>query len=162
MFHPYARIAGYFDETLDGYRGPGNCIWSQEFYETDRSRGFVRGYTFEFSRGQGPVMAAVHGMQIGRLPWGADHHRAYRSLFCHRTGMVAICEDLPEEHNTVTLDPVLKDSNGIPGAEDRLHAEREQPPHAGSRGGAGQRDPACRGRARRLVTRRRSPTAAGI
>ena len=62
MFHPYARIAGYFDETLDGYRGPGNCIWSQEFYETDRSRGFVRGYTFEFSRGQGPVMAAVHGM----------------------------------------------------------------------------------------------------
>jgi len=62
MFHPYARIAGYFDETLDGYRGPGNCIWSQEFYETDRSRGFVRGYTFEFSRGQGAVMVAVHGM----------------------------------------------------------------------------------------------------
>ena len=28
--------------------------------------------------------------------------------------MVAICEDLPEEHNTVTLDPVLKDFNGIP------------------------------------------------
>jgi len=69
MFHPYARIAGYFDEALDGYRGPGNCIWSQEFYKTDRSRGFVRGYTFEFSRGQGPVTGAVHGMQIGRLPW---------------------------------------------------------------------------------------------
>ena len=114
MFHPYARIFGYFDEPLDGYRGPGNCIWSQEFYETDRSRGFVRGYTFEFSRGQGPVMAAVHGMETGRLPWGADHHRAYRHLFCHRTGMVAICEDLPEAHNTVTLDPVLKDSSGIP------------------------------------------------
>src|SRR5271156_1149575 len=114
MFHPYARIWGYFDAYMDGYRGPGNCIWSQEFYETDRSRGYVRGYTYEFSRGQGPVMAAVHGMQIGRLPWGEEHHRAYRKLFCHRTGMVAICEDLPEEHNTVTLDPVLKDSNGIP------------------------------------------------
>jgi choline dehydrogenase-like flavoprotein len=114
MFHPYARIAGYFDETLDGHRGPGNCIWSQEFYETDPSRDFVRGYTFEFSRGQGPVMAAVHGMQTGRLPWGEAHHSAYRKLFGHRTGMVAICEDLPEAHNTVTLDPVLKDSNGIP------------------------------------------------
>jgi choline dehydrogenase-like flavoprotein len=86
MFHPYAQIAGYFDETLDGFRGPGNCIWSQEFYETDPSRGFVRGYTFEFSRGQGAVMAAVRGMQIGRLPWGPEHHRAYRKLFCHRTG----------------------------------------------------------------------------
>jgi choline dehydrogenase-like flavoprotein len=114
MFHPYARISGYFAEPLDGYRGPGNCIWSQEFYETNLSRGFVRGYTFEFSRGQGPVMAAVHGMAAGRLPWGKDHHRAYRELFCRRAGMVAICEDLPEEHNTVTLDPVLKDSSGIP------------------------------------------------
>ena len=28
--------------------------------------------------------------------------------------MVGICEDLPEEHNRVTLDPILKDSNGIP------------------------------------------------
>jgi choline dehydrogenase-like flavoprotein len=113
MFHPYALIYGYFDEPLDGYRGPGNCIWSQEFYETDRSRGFVRGYTFEFVRGQGPVMAAVQGMATGRLPWGPDHHHAYRKLFCHRTGMVAICEDLPEQHNTVTLDRALKDPNGI-------------------------------------------------
>jgi len=32
----------------------------------------------------------------------------------HRIGLSAICEDLPEEHNRVTLDPVLKDSNGIP------------------------------------------------
>jgi choline dehydrogenase-like flavoprotein len=32
----------------------------------------------------------------------------------HRVSMSAICEDLPEEHNRVTLDPVIKDSNGIP------------------------------------------------
>jgi len=114
MFHPYARIYGYFDGPTDGYRGPGDCIWSQEFYETDRARGFLRGYTFELTRGQGAVMAAVHGMATGRLPWGEDHHDAYRKLFSHRAGMVGICEDLPEEHNTVTLDPVLKDSNGIP------------------------------------------------
>ncbi len=114
MFHPYAAIHGYFDEETDGYRGPGNCIWSQEFCETDRSRGFVRGYTFEFVRGQGAVMAAVQGMQTGRLPWGAGHHAAYRKLLAHRTGMVAICEDLPEQYNRVTLDPVLKDGHGIP------------------------------------------------
>src|SRR6202034_2733818 len=59
MFHPYAWIQGYFDDERDGYRGPGNCIWSQQFYETDLSRGFVRGYTFEFNRGQGPVVAAM-------------------------------------------------------------------------------------------------------
>ena len=47
MFHPYASIQGIFDEPLDGYRGPGVCIWSQEFYETEAERGFVRGYTYE-------------------------------------------------------------------------------------------------------------------
>ncbi len=114
MFHPYAQVYGYFDEELDGNHGPGNCIWSQEFYETDRDRGFLRGYTFEFTRGQGPVVAAVTGAANGRLPWGDDHHRAYRRLVNRRTGMVGICEDLPEAHNTVTLDPVLTDSDGIP------------------------------------------------
>ncbi len=59
-------------------------------------------------------MNAVWGMGAGRIPWGADHHRAYRKWFDHSAGMLAICEDLPEEHNTVTLDPVLKDAHGIP------------------------------------------------
>ena len=114
MFHPYAGIFGYFEEPLDGYRGPLNVIRSQQFYETDLSRGFVRGYTFEFSRGRGPVGTALADIGTGRLPWGAGHHAAYRKLFNRITGMVAICEDLPEEHNTVTLDRTLTDSNGIP------------------------------------------------
>ncbi len=114
MFHPYAAITGYFDQALDGYRGPGNCIWSQEFYETDRSRDFLRGYTFEFTRGRGPVITALAGMRSGRVPWGDEHHNEYRRIFNRSTGMVAICEDLPEAHNRVTLDPTLVDSNGIP------------------------------------------------
>ncbi len=114
MFHPYASIQGIFDEEQDGYRGPGNCIWSQEFYETDASRGFVRGYTYEIVRGRGPVATAIAGMLSGRVAWGADHHAQIRSMFNRVTGMVAICEDLPEEHNTVTLDPILKDADGIP------------------------------------------------
>jgi hypothetical protein len=40
------QVYGYVDEPLDGYRGPPLCLWSQEFYETDPSRDFVRGYTF--------------------------------------------------------------------------------------------------------------------
>jgi choline dehydrogenase-like flavoprotein len=114
MFHPYAAINGVFDEALDGYRGPSNTMWSQEFYETDEARGFVRGYTFEISRGRGPVVTAIGGMNSGRIPWGTEHHRAFRRLFNRITGMVAICEDLPELHNTVTLDPTLTDAHGIP------------------------------------------------
>jgi choline dehydrogenase-like flavoprotein len=115
MFHPYAMVTGIFDEPLEGYKGPtGCCIMSQEFYETDLSRGFVRGYSFEILRGFGPVSTALWGMGNGRLPWGAEHHSAYAELFDRTAGMVVIHEDLPEESNCVTLDADLKDSNGIP------------------------------------------------
>ena len=119
--------------TLDGDRGPGNCIWSQEFYETDASRGFVRGYTFEFSRGQGPVMAAVHGVQIGRLPWGEDHHRAYRravrSSHWHGGDLRGSAGRAQSRHARSGAEGLQRHSR----AEDRLHAQREQPPHAGPR-----------------------------
>ena len=54
------------------------------------------------------------GMMSGRIPWGEGHHAAFDRLHNRITGMVGICEDLPEEHNTVTLDAELKDGNGIP------------------------------------------------
>ncbi|MFO7691611.1 MAG: GMC family oxidoreductase [Vicinamibacterales bacterium] len=114
MFHPYATVQAYFDEELDGYRGPHIAIWSQQFYETDSSRGFVRGYTFQCNRGTGPVMNAIGGMRTGRIPWGEGHHAACRRLFDRMSSTAVICEDLPEECNRVTLDPVLTDSNGIP------------------------------------------------
>ena len=114
MFHPYAYTYGYVDEPMDGNHGPPLCLWSQEFYETDPSRDFVRGYTFQFGRGYGAILEAITSTAAGRLPWGPDHHDVYRRLLNHRIGLSAIIEDLPELHNRVTLDPVLKDSNGIP------------------------------------------------
>ncbi len=115
MFHPYALVRGVFPEQLEGYKGATGCsIISQEFYETDPERDFVRGYSFEMLRGMGPVFSAISGMASGHVPWGADHHDAYERFWDRTAGMVVICEDLPEEHNCVTLDPDLVDSNGIP------------------------------------------------
>ena len=78
MFHPYAQVYGYVEELLDSNRGPPLCLWSKQFYETDPSRGFVRGYAFQFGRGVGPVFEAITSAADGPLPWGADHHRAFR------------------------------------------------------------------------------------
>lgn len=115
MFHPYAMITGIFPERLEGYKGPtGCCLISQEFYETDPSRGFVRGYSFETLRGMSPVGAALMGMSSGRLPPGEAHHRAFEEIFDRTAAMVAICEDLPEPENRVVLDPELTDGHGIP------------------------------------------------
>jgi len=114
MLHPWPQVTGYVEETVDGMRGPMTVIWSKQFYETDPARGFVRGYTLQFARGAGPVAEAIDSVAAGRLPWGKEHHRIYRELLDHRLRIGVACEDLPEEHNRVTLDPGLKDSHGIP------------------------------------------------
>jgi choline dehydrogenase-like flavoprotein len=114
MLHPWPQVFGYVDEEVDGDRGPQTVMWSKQFYETDRSRGFVRGYTLQFIPATGPANEAITSMAAGRLPWGKDHHRVYRSLLYHRMQIGVACEDLPEEHNRVTLDPLLKDGHGIP------------------------------------------------
>jgi choline dehydrogenase-like flavoprotein len=114
MLHPWPMVFGYVDEEVDGDRGPQTVMWSKEFYETDPSRDFVRGYTLQFTRGTGPANEAITSMAAGRLPWGKDHHCVFRSLHYRRLLIGVACEDLPEEHNRITLDPVLKDGHGIP------------------------------------------------
>jgi len=115
MLHAMAVTQGIFPERLQGWQGPIGCsLWSKEFYETDLSRGFARGYTMEILRGNGPVAAAQMGMAMGALPWGEGHHEAFRNMYDRSAAICAVCDDLPEETNCVTLDPDLKDSNGIP------------------------------------------------
>jgi choline dehydrogenase-like flavoprotein len=113
MFHPSAMVTGVFDEALEGFAGPFVAsIYSQEFYETDPDRDFVRGYQMQLLRGDGPLGTALGGY-LPPLPWGADHHEAFLDAFGHTVTLAVTTEDLPEEHNRVTLDPELKDSDGL-------------------------------------------------
>ncbi len=96
------------------------------------ARDFVRGYIFQFSRGMGSIVEAISSTAAGRLPWGEDHHKVYRSLLNQRIYLAGICEDLPEEHNRVTLDPVLKDSDGIPAPKIDYTVGENTPEDAGS------------------------------
>ena len=87
MFHPYGMVTGVFDDHLDGHKGPLGCvIMSQEFYESDASRGFIRGYTLQMARSSGPLNTALGGLGAhGAIPWGEGHH----STFTERHGRTA-------------------------------------------------------------------------
>jgi len=115
MFHPVSIVAGAFSEPLDSHKGPVGCsITSHEFYETDASRGFVRGYSFEVLRGGGPASAAAGGLSDAPILWGQAHRGLFAMAYGKTAPILVMSEDLPEEHNCVTLDADLKDSNGIP------------------------------------------------
>jgi choline dehydrogenase-like flavoprotein len=115
MFHPCAAISGFFaDGCAPTWRGPlGNVLLSQEFYETDRGRGFVRGYTFQMTRSTGPARTAM-GATLPPVAWGERHHAEFAMRFGNSTTVVALGEDLPEAHNRVELDPALTDPSGLP------------------------------------------------
>lgn len=114
MHHPTGMVTGRFAEPMEGWRGPfAMSILCQEFYETDRSRGFVRGYQMQLVRSDGPVGTAVGGY-LPRVPWGAAHHTTFRENFGHTASLTVTTEDLPRPENRVTLSDTLTDANGIP------------------------------------------------
>jgi choline dehydrogenase-like flavoprotein len=116
MHHPAGVVVGVFDQWLGTDSGPrGSAMLSQEFYETDHRRDFVRGYDLQVIGGStAPLSAALGGLQGQMIAWGDGHHQQFKERFGHTIGMTIMTEDLPEEHNTVTLDPDLTDSHGIP------------------------------------------------
>ncbi len=116
MFHPLTGVAGVFDELMKGHEGPMACsILSQEFYESDPSRGFVRGYGLHSGRSTTPMTYALGGFGIDNpIPWGTAHREIMDNVYPYLAGLTVVTEDLPEEHNCVTLDPELTDDDGIP------------------------------------------------
>jgi len=115
MFHPAAFVTGYFDENLQSNHGSvSNSIYSHQFYETENTRGFVRGYQLQVTHGSGPLWQARGGTKGSPLPWGSEHHDVFASRFNKSLNIVVLTEDLPEETNQVIIDPTLKDSDGIP------------------------------------------------
>src|SRR5258708_20255224 len=114
MLHPWPQVTGHVDAEMDGDRGPQTVMWSKEFYETDPSRGFVRGYTLQFARGTGPVSEAITNLGTGRLPWGKDHHRAYRTLMYRRLLAGGASQDWPECPNPGAPGPLPNDPPATP------------------------------------------------
>lgn len=116
MFHPLTGVSGVFDEPMHGHEGPMACsILSQEFYESDPSRGFLRGYGLHSGRSTTPMTFALGGYGIDKpIPWGAAHRRMMDEVYPNIASLTVVAEDLPEEQNRVTLDPDLTDGDGIP------------------------------------------------
>lgn len=116
QLHPNAAVYGSYDECLESWLGPtGQAVHSLEFYDTKADRGFVRGAKLHAIAAPGPL-AALEVRRWGRKfddLWGAPIHQAVRT---HGSGIywAANTEDLPEEHNRVTLSAELVDSDGLP------------------------------------------------
>jgi choline dehydrogenase-like flavoprotein len=103
------QVAGRFPELLRMYKGPPPEVSSEQFYETDESRGFARGFSVQ-TVSPLPIGWAEHVL--------ADGHRGaalreYMRDYNHWAVLGALSELLPLPDNRVTLAGEL-DQFGIP------------------------------------------------
>jgi len=99
MVQGATQVAGRFPELLRMYKAPPPEVSSEDFYETDESRGFARGFSIQ-TVGPLPIGWAEHVL--------ADGHRGaalreYMRDYNHWSVLGSLCELLPLPGNRVTL-----------------------------------------------------------
>jgi len=109
MLHWDFYAYGLMQDKVNSFKGPilGNLM-VQDWYETDTRRGFVRGYVLESSLPQ-PYYFGVAGPAF----WGRDLKDMIKA-YDHMLGWWVAGEGLPNDNNTITLDPEVKDHRGLP------------------------------------------------
>jgi len=110
MPHSSNDVYGKFDEEIRLYKGTPVLATTQDFYESDPSRGFARGYTLH-AHGSRPVEMAK-GISKNAKLWGPTLRQAMLDYnFYGRITLVG--EVLPDPANRVTL-AEEKDEYGMP------------------------------------------------
>lgn len=110
MPHSGHDIFAKFDDEIRLYKGTPVLAVSQDFYETDLKKGFVRGYTFN-DHGNRPVEMAKNLMGDAGY-WGKEL-REIMLDFNFYAQITLVGEVLPRLENTVILSDE-KDEYGIP------------------------------------------------
>lgn len=110
MVHSGHDVFAKFDEEIRLYKGTPVMACTQDFYETDPARGFVRGYSLN-AHGNRPV-AMAKNLAVEAGYWGKEL-RDIMLDFNFYAQVSLVGEVLPSEDNTITLGNE-KDEYGIP------------------------------------------------
>jgi choline dehydrogenase-like flavoprotein len=99
MVQGATQVAARFPDMMRMYKAPPPEISSEDFYETDESRGFARGFSIQ-TISPLPIGWAEHVTAEGH--WGMAL-REYMRDYNHWTVVGSLCELLPQAENRVTL-----------------------------------------------------------
>lgn len=103
------QTSARFEQEVRMWKAPPPEVSSEQFYETDPSKPYKRGFAIQ-TVSPLPVTWAEHVVAQGHF--GADLRR-YMSDYPHWATMGALCEFLPQHDNRVTLAD-QKDQHGLP------------------------------------------------
>jgi len=109
MSHPTWQVFGTFDEPVNAFKGMQmGHVMVQDYYRPDARNDHARGFIL-LSYMMTPVtFGNLSGLMFGRELKDFIHE------YSHTAAWWAHAEGLPDERNTVTLDPELRDARGLP------------------------------------------------
>lgn len=102
------QTAGRFESEIRMFKGPPPEVSSEEFYETDPSKDYKRGFSLQ-NVSPLPITWAEHVSAQGH--WGRELRERMRD-YVHWACLGALCEFLPQADNRVTLSDET-DRNGL-------------------------------------------------
>jgi choline dehydrogenase-like flavoprotein len=109
MSHPTWQVFGTFDEPINAFKGMQmGHVMVQDHYKPDRRNGYARGYIL-----LSYMMTPITYANLSGTFYGSEL-KDFLHDYAHTAAWWAHAEGLPHAHNTVTLDPNVKDARGLP------------------------------------------------
>jgi choline dehydrogenase-like flavoprotein len=105
---------GVFEHPLNEYKGIQVTRVIHDYYRADPKRGFYGGAGIDARFDYYPASFALHGLPPDAPKWGADYKKMLAHNFTHTMGLLSHTSSLAQFRNSVSLDPNMKDTWGLP------------------------------------------------
>lgn len=112
MSHPTWQVFGSFDEPVNSFKGMQmGHVMVQDFYEPNTKNNYARGFIL-----LSYMMTPITYANLSGSFYGAEFKKFLHN-YAYTAAWWAHAEGLPDENNTITLNPDLKDARGLPTAK---------------------------------------------
>jgi len=106
--------SGWFEHPLNEYKSIQATRVIHDYYRADPKRGFYGGGGIDARFDYYPASFALHGMPPDAPKWGGEYKQMLSAYFTHTMGVLAHSSSLAKIENSISLDPEVKDSWGLP------------------------------------------------
>lgn len=114
MWDNGAFATGLFEKPLNEFKSIQVTRLIHDYYRADPKRGFYGGGGIDARFDFYPASFALFGMPQDAPKWGSEYKRMIGEYFNRSMSLLAHATSLAMEKNTVTLDPDVKDTWGLP------------------------------------------------
>ncbi len=114
MFDAGFGAFGVFEHPLNEFKSVQTTRVIHDFYEPDPKRGFHGGGGIDARFDFYPASFALSGLPKDAPRWGSEWKSMVARNFTRTLTLLAHATCLPQERNTISLDPEVKDAWGLP------------------------------------------------